>query len=297
MKKLLITILMMMAGIVSADPLWTPSNITVSAWYDASDSSSVLLSGSVVTNWLDKSGNNRHVSQTNSTQRPTYAAPIITFDGLTNYLINTSPFMYSAGSIDIFMVAAVVSNLDKRVVSENHTNQASTIYSPAQVSSSGNYMGGFVRNDANITAFSNTNRLSIVNVFFPSVTNLYHWRDAGTSIAGRVAGSNAVTVAYARTGVVSLNRFSIGAVGPRVSTPAGTAFLKANIGEIVIASVQSDDNRQKLEGYLAWKWGVQANLPPTHPYKNGPPTFYTVRDTRVIPLRTTNLIIDNREKR
>jgi hypothetical protein len=29
----------------------------------------------------------------------------------------------------------------------------------------------------------------------------------------------------------------------------------------------SDVNRQKLEGYLAHKWGLGANLPVDHPYK------------------------------
>jgi hypothetical protein len=86
-------------------------------------------------------------------------------------------------------------------------------------------------------------------------------------MAGRVAGGNAMNVAYARTGVVSLNRFSIGAIGRRPVATAGSAFVNADIGEIVISSVQSDVNRQKLEGYLAWKWGLQGNLPAGHPYK------------------------------
>ena len=29
--------------------------------------------------------------------------------------------------------------------------------------------------------------------------------------------------------------------------------------------------RQQMEGYLAWKWGLQGNLPSTHPFKLGPP--------------------------
>ena len=31
-------------------------------------------------------------------------------------------------------------------------------------------------------------------------------------------------------------------------------------------------DRQQLEGYLAWKWGLEANLPVDHPYKNAAPT-------------------------
>jgi hypothetical protein len=47
------------------------------------------------------------------------------------------------------------------------------------------------------------------------------------------------------------------------------------IGEIVIFSnVLSQTYRQKIEGYLAWKWGIQANLPPGHPYLSSAPTNF-----------------------
>jgi hypothetical protein len=34
---------------------------------------------------------------------------------------------------------------------------------------------------------------------------------------------------------------------------------------------QTTADRQKNEGYLAWKWGLQGNLDPTHPYKSAAP--------------------------
>jgi hypothetical protein len=45
------------------------------------------------------------------------------------------------------------------------------------------------------------------------------------------------------------------------------------IMEVVIT--QTDNSvatRQKIEGYLAWKWGLEGNLPSGHPYKNAAPT-------------------------
>ncbi len=32
------------------------------------------------------------------------------------------------------------------------------------------------------------------------------------------------------------------------------------------------DEEARLEGYLAWKWGIVASLPADHPYRNAPPT-------------------------
>jgi hypothetical protein len=37
-------------------------------------------------------------------------------------------------------------------------------------------------------------------------------------------------------------------------------------------TVLSTLNRQKIEGYLAWKWGIQASLPAGHPHKSSAPT-------------------------
>jgi len=50
--------------------------------------------------------------------------------------------------------------------------------------------------------------------------------------------------------------------GPPPSQPWG------DISEIIFVTHNtSDANRQKLEGYLAWKWSLTALLPVTHPYK------------------------------
>ena len=49
----------------------------------------------------------------------------------------------------------------------------------------------------------------------------------------------------------------------------GSSF---NIGEAVLFDgVISVAQRQQVEGYLAWKWGVQASLPSTHPWFAYPP--------------------------
>jgi hypothetical protein len=50
-------------------------------------------------------------------------------------------------------------------------------------------------------------------------------------------------------------------------------FLNGFISEMVVTNgVLSTTDRQRLEGYLAHKWGLQANLPAGHPFKNTPPT-------------------------
>jgi hypothetical protein len=49
-------------------------------------------------------------------------------------------------------------------------------------------------------------------------------------------------------------------------------FLDANI---------TIENRQKIEGYMAWKWALQSVLPAGHPYKNAAPTTGPLRRAKV----------------
>jgi len=51
-----------------------------------------------------------------------------------------------------------------------------------------------------------------------------------------------------------------------------SAALDGWIAEIYFTnSVQTVGDRQLNEGYLAWKWGLQGNLDPSHPYKSAAP--------------------------
>lgn len=40
---------------------------------------------------------------------------------------------------------------------------------------------------------------------------------------------------------------------------------------VVISNAVSDSDREKLEGYMAHKWGLAGKLPGAHPYKSSPP--------------------------
>jgi hypothetical protein len=40
---------------------------------------------------------------------------------------------------------------------------------------------------------------------------------------------------------------------------------------IVYNTALSTSDRESIEGYLAWKWGIQDLLPMTHPYFLEPP--------------------------
>ena len=61
------------------------------------------------------------------------------------------------------------------------------------------------------------------------------------------------------------------------------------ISEVLIYnSALSDANRQSVEGYLAWKWGIKSSLPVGHPYLSIQPQF--VDDVAVVILPPQGLL-------
>jgi hypothetical protein len=66
--------------------------------------------------------------------------------------------------------------------------------------------------------------------------------------------------------------------GPRdiaLGQRAGRAGTYPFVGDLAAAVIVTTDitlaNQQRIEGYLAWKYGLVGNLPANHPYKNDPP--------------------------
>ena len=54
--------------------------------------------------------------------------------------------------------------------------------------------------------------------------------------------------------------------------------MVGDIAEILVGGATLDDNQRfKIEGYLAHKYSLSANLPSDHKYKNAAPSFLTKR--------------------
>ena len=60
------------------------------------------------------------------------------------------------------------------------------------------------------------------------------------------------------------------------ATAEGYLTSGGAIKEIIVADGLSDSDIEKLEGYLAWKWDLESNLPSAHTYKNQKPMSYPI---------------------
>nr|WP_238940943.1 SGNH/GDSL hydrolase family protein [Sphingomonas beigongshangi] len=74
-------------------------------------------------------------------------------------------------------------------------------------------------------------------------------------------------------GNFSANTVSVG-TAPKIGCSPGIGdYYDGYMAEIVdLNAAPTTTERQLVEGYLAWKFGLQANLPANHPYKSAKPT-------------------------
>ena len=248
----------------SAAP-WTPSATTTALWLDAADDATITQSGGRVSQWADKSGNGRHVIQANAAAQPFFTAdalnghPVVSFNGDTVLLTSGNFPEIGNAEFSVFWVHTKTSANNGGVFGWGNTGTA--------LQACGFYDDGTYRGMAFAGGnFYNTGPISAgYNVW------------AYTKSAGAISATSGLTKngAAAGTSGHSSNTPNIAsqpfALGQWANFSAG-ARLIGSVAELIVLPVAADTaTRQKVEGYLAHKWGLAASLPSAHPYKSAPP--------------------------
>jgi hypothetical protein len=244
--------------------LWTPANISTLSWWDSSNASSVTLNSSAVSQINDLSGNGYNATQVTAANQPGYTNTlnglnVMTFDG-TNDFLNLPAINYtSQGSLSMYIVAnrtGRVNNYVTNLMVWKESSNAVGLLSSFSGGAPGVRWGAYTSQDLQSTTTSSAN-YQVISQIIDSGSSLISWFDTGN------AGGTKVGDYYNGT-----SAFSSGYIG----NDQYNSINMGNIGEIVV--INQTDNlaaRQKMEGYLAWKWGLEANLPPSHLYYNEPP--------------------------
>ena len=254
--------------------LWRPDELgtDLALWLDAEDTASITLNGSTVSQWNDKSGNDppRNFSQGTLTNQPTYSEtgmlgkPAVVFDGTDDFM---SALDFD-NAVSLALIGSGGSSLAPLI-----SGAAPALFSPVWNANGATivYRG---RTDTNIRQLNLGGAPSDFSIGFISL-------DAANSEV-KLSGNGGAQTSYSQT--INSADTQINTLGRDFQ---GTAqFADGSIAEIVVASsVLSTTDRQKLEGYLAWKWGLEADLPVDHPYKNSPPIAGTL-PTVDTPLKT-----------
>ena len=240
-------------------PLSIPG-VTCQLWLDGADSTTLVQSGGTVSQWSDKSGSGRHITQATTGNQPTYSSNsnAVVFTG-TQYLNIPNALAAITPAYTIFVVERRAS--------------ANVMFFIGQY----NLMSG---NTALILGYNATNishhttaYISDCQVTIPSYAgasepiklNRYDYTGStrSTFING---GSLSTTQSFSATLPVWSNA--------NVGIGFGTAYgYIGNIHEIIFYNVSlTTPQQQAIEGYLAQKWGLTSQLPAGHPALSQ--TFY-----------------------
>jgi len=245
--------------------LWTPELIPALGWWDASREDTITEIGGAVSQWDDISGNSRNLGQGVVGQRPITGVEslngmnVIEFDGVDDMML-TNTFPVPAGNVAIFSLstATTMASIFSSVYSMNGTNDfqfssASTINFNGRIESTN--LGGNGVSDLTGGPFPGP---SIFNANFNFGANLRN-----VMIDGFVRQANqAYTSALDPTTLLRLN-----------SNRGNSDFLGGICAEFLIIEDMTENTRQLVEGYMAWKWlGSGSQLPVDHPYRNAAPT-------------------------
>lgn len=255
--------------------LWTPAQLSTAAWFDGDDAGTITLDSGAVSQWADKSGNARHASQATASNRPSVAAgvmngrDVIRFDGFSDFLA-TASFFGPAGSLGVTLAMV----LNKTAEPVNYSNPitkglTNSEWSIVMSSNSTAITDTTMRRRIfwrHTTGANQTVRLDTAYGLDGPIIFTGTMRDSGIA-AWRSGSPDGTATSASKT----LNQNTPLRIGDSSDFHANR--FQGDIAEVVlIHSVPTPEDRQKLEGYLAHKWGLAALLPSDHPYKSSAPT-------------------------
>ena len=252
--------------------LWTPALLRPALWLDAADQSTITTATGV-SEWRDKSGNGRHFTQSVSANQPAYSLDginglgSVSFDGTAKALQRAPEAWAFQYPVTVFIVfrAAAFTNAYNSLFEFFTTsgpatagwsdliksNGRSAVYLTSTAGAQPNYDGTGV-------ATYVTNRTYIFTGIHQN-NSLFGLQNGNTD------GSNSGS--YTLRTNLGTSPLYIG------SSPLFSRYTNWQIGEVIITNnaALSTIDRLKIEGYLAWKWGIASELVTSSAFLNRPP--------------------------
>jgi hypothetical protein len=266
-----------------------PSYISTALWLDAADASTVTTVSGAVSQWNDKSGNGRNASQSTVGSRPSYTAAgqngrnTITFDGSSDGLSLAAGLSLGTAH-SIFVVAKNSATITSATSAQQLLTGGSYTFPSTTTSELLLGAGAQTGNLTNERLFSLVlaHDSATANVWGYGKTNAdvsgafilgSSFTTAGNVFAGRLNGGDDLTTVSIAGGYSSTNtRYPTFAQHIGFRETNNTLHWSGDIDEIIVTSAfLATFETQRIEGYLAHKWGLTANLPSDHPFKVNPP--------------------------
>ena len=232
---------------------------TLVAWFDANDANadgSNLSSGSPITTWKDKSSNNNDAIK-GSFGNP----PIIVSNSLNNLAVldlkGTTQLSFSLGSkLKAYTIFSVHFSKGpytnwQRLLSGQRGGDGKLFY------------GLHTGVDTWMTGFGNGNWTDL-NTNFPEKKTDGLWSFTDVVVNENIALPTFNSIVQNQKSM-NLDGFDSIVIG---SNSDGTHPWMGSVAEVLVFNgAMSNTDRQIIQGYLAWKWGLQNNLSDGHPYQ------------------------------
>jgi len=237
-------------------PPWTPAVVVPSIWVEG-DTIVGGTEAAAIPSWTDASGNNNHLTAAGTAQ-PTLrtnalnAYPVVEFDGSTDVL--TIPNVLTA------LTAGTLFAVVKLNADPGSGNGLIDIGTDGSLQDHYPYVDGTIYSD-----FGSTVRKTVGNPT-PSMASwhLLSMRSASGAWDCRFNGTSLFTTASNTVGFNAAPKLGNGGGAP---LGCRVAMFLINNGALTDAYVE------KLEGYAAHKYALQAVLPGGHPWKTVPPPY------------------------
>jgi hypothetical protein len=236
---------------------WTPAQLpSLALWLDAEDTASITLNGGKVSQWNDKSGSARHATQATAANQPEYIASTAVLGG--------KPSVGATATTGYGLVGTITPSFAARewLFVAAYLDGVTALFPDGSVFP---------------TLLSGPNNFGAQRAGM-GATALADWFTSAMWAALPYRNGAETTSTTALPMPATLLRFEgettatqTWGIGFNQSTSGRT--WRGPIGEVIaVGETLSTADRQKADGYLAWKWGLTANLPADHPYKSTPPT-------------------------
>jgi hypothetical protein len=238
-------------GYAGAKALWTPTKITTELWLDASDKNTLTCdSAGRISVWRDKSGNGWNAVQTATSLQPIKTQrcekSVVSFYG-GRYLATDSWSPKTQPNYIILVIKCPIDDGVLHIIFDGNNTTNRHVFAKLNTGIFLQHAGA----DNKATIDNLHGNYAIIGLAFN-----------GVSSSIRVNGSDSLLF----TGDCG-TQSSVGiTLGARSN---GNDYFIGECAEFIfLDSLPTTEIRQKLEGFLAWKWYLSESLPLTHPYKN-----------------------------
>ncbi|MDC3284937.1 LamG domain-containing protein, partial [Flavobacteriaceae bacterium] len=243
----------------------------LSIWLDANDAASITIDNYYTADeWRDKSGNERHVS--NQVGDP--QTGVRTINGL-NVIDFTSSRMATSS------IASWLNNTSYTIIAVTQFDNNTNAFMGTEGGDNNQIMHhGYIGSNWTLSQFGGGNGTSWSTSLSSTTPVLSVTTAAHPTFEAWINGTSLGINTASSTQLSATGPFNIG----RPESDGGWGYYDGTIAEIIIISDEiTSVKRQKIEGYLAHKWGLEGNLPTDHPYATSPPPPHNDVDNDGIP--------------